>query len=496
MGRIRSFLKWATRSHRRRSKPRQGTLGLSRYQRRLRMESLEVRTLLSVAPLNVALISDAVAQAQQVRAAAATGTIAIVYHADTMTTAGLVNLLASVSAEHGGDPIANLAIVAHGASGEIDLGKSDDLTLASLAGQAAALERLRSVFASDACLDVYSCDVAAGASGKTFVNELAGVTGATVYASDNRVGNVPGADLHLDYHAGNVVASTDLFSVREIEAIPALCLLSMNTTYYNSPNNLDAADANVGQCTWYVYGRIQETGLITAAKLSSTLNAAGVPIFEGSANTWYSDATSSGAKAAGFTTGATSKPDAIAYWNTGGNNHVAFVEDSYADVTESNNTPASASSIPADGGQVVIDGYVGYPYVKLHQSADATSTTLWAIPQFTVMYVTGSPQNAGGYQWFPLSAEDGNSNHTGWAALLDANTGLAATNNFIWNFTGIQLSPGAAWLGTPSGYIYLPSQDPAQTVSISARTAGSRSQRHQSRSAERRGTQVGRACRT
>ena len=114
------------------------------------LEPLEDRCLLSVAPLNVALISDAVAQAQQVRAAAANGTIAIVYHADTMTTSGLVNLLASVSAAHGGAPIGHLAIVAHGSPGEIDLGKADDLSLATLPSQAAALEQLRSVLTSDA----------------------------------------------------------------------------------------------------------------------------------------------------------------------------------------------------------------------------------------------------------------------------------------------------------------------------------------------------------
>ena len=59
--------------------------------------------------------------------------------------------------------------------------------------QAAALERLRAVLTSNACLDLYSCDVAAGTSGKTFINDLAALTGAAVYASDNLVGTVPGA---------------------------------------------------------------------------------------------------------------------------------------------------------------------------------------------------------------------------------------------------------------------------------------------------------------
>ena len=55
------------------------------FHRLLRCEPLEDRSLLSVAPptilpLNVVLISDAVAQAQQIRAAAAMDTIPIVYH--------------------------------------------------------------------------------------------------------------------------------------------------------------------------------------------------------------------------------------------------------------------------------------------------------------------------------------------------------------------------------------------------------------------------------
>ncbi len=187
---------------------------------RLAMETLEERTLLS---LNVVLISDAVTQAQQIRAAAATDTIAIVYHAETMTTARMADLLASVSAAHSGDLIGHFGIVAHGGPGEIDLGSADDLSLATLPSQA-ALERLRSVLTSDARLDLYSCSVAAGTGGKTFVNELAAETGAAVFASDKPVGTVPGANLIWDYHTGQTAASSELLSEKEVEAIPELCL--------------------------------------------------------------------------------------------------------------------------------------------------------------------------------------------------------------------------------------------------------------------------------
>lgn len=226
-------------------KQRQNSLGISPYHRRLALEALEVRTLLAAAPLNVALISDAVAQAQQVRAAAAPGTIAIVYPSATMTTAGLDDLLASVCAAHNGDPIANLAIVAHGSSGEIDLGKGNVLSLVTLPGQSAALVRLRSVFTSDACLDLYSCSVAAGAEGRTFLEELAIDTGASVFASDHPVGTIPGADLTWDYNTGYPSASTELFT-NEIKAIPRLYLgSSPTTTTLADPANPSAVGQSV-----------------------------------------------------------------------------------------------------------------------------------------------------------------------------------------------------------------------------------------------------------
>lgn len=129
--------------------------------------------------------------------------------------------------------------------------------------------------------------------------------------------------------------------------------------------------------------------------------------------------------------------------------------------------------------QVVIDGVEGInqtphlnqAYVWLHSSRDASSATrIWQIPQFTVLYVTGSAIFDGTYQWFPLSANDGNSLHTGWAPLLDANTGAPVpqgTTDTTLNFTCIQLSAGAPWIPSatpPSGYIYLPPSDFTYTI--------------------------------
>ena len=248
--------------HDRNRKPHHRASNLSIHSRKLTLEPLEDRRMLSVSPLNIALISDAVAQAEQIQQAATEDTIAIIYDADTMTTSGLVDLVESVSAAHNGALIGHLGIVTHGASGEISLGTAEVLNLDTMQSHTADLEQLGSLLTDDARLDLYSCSVAADDSGKTFVDELSTVIGATIYASDDPVGTVAGADLVWEYHTSQMIANNDIFSVKKIAAIPELCFQSMNAMYYDSPNNAYASDANVGQCTWYVYGRIQETGLI------------------------------------------------------------------------------------------------------------------------------------------------------------------------------------------------------------------------------------------
>ena len=194
--------------------------------RRLFLEGLEGRWLLSARPLDLVLISDSVTQAEQIRVAAAKDTIALIYHTDTMTAEGLVDLVASVSAANDGAPIAHLGIVAHGHAGGIDLGKDGGLSLASLPRQIVALDRLRAELTTDARLDLYACSVAAGDAGKAFVDTVASLTGATVYASDNPIGNVPGADFVWEYRTGGPADGKNLFTVQQLESIPRLLLLS------------------------------------------------------------------------------------------------------------------------------------------------------------------------------------------------------------------------------------------------------------------------------
>src|SRR4051794_25554140 len=96
--------------------------GRARKPRRapLTITSLEDRV--TPAALRVALVSDAVAQAGAVAAAARPGVIVQVYDAARTSTTGLVGLLGQISAAHGGERIDQLALVAHGAAGRVAVG--------------------------------------------------------------------------------------------------------------------------------------------------------------------------------------------------------------------------------------------------------------------------------------------------------------------------------------------------------------------------------------
>src|SRR5207302_1474114 len=71
---------------------------------------------------------------------------------------------------------------------------------------------------------LFSCWVAAGAGGKALVDELSALTGAAVFASDDAVGTVPGADFIWEYRTEPVSESRELFSADALDAIAGLSL--------------------------------------------------------------------------------------------------------------------------------------------------------------------------------------------------------------------------------------------------------------------------------
>lgn len=83
--------------------------------------------------------------------------------------------------------LAAVHVVAHGTAGTVDLGSAilDDATLAAYAGE---LATTGAALRPGAGLDLWSCDVAAGPAGETFVRDLAAATGAGVAAASHLVG--------------------------------------------------------------------------------------------------------------------------------------------------------------------------------------------------------------------------------------------------------------------------------------------------------------------
>ena len=85
--------------------------------------------------------------------------------------------------------LASIAIVGHGAAGQIDVGGAT-LDAADLSNDADALSRIGAALAPGGQLDLYACNTAAGASGQAFIDDLSKAAGGVdVVASTHLVGS-------------------------------------------------------------------------------------------------------------------------------------------------------------------------------------------------------------------------------------------------------------------------------------------------------------------
>jgi hypothetical protein len=99
-------------------------------------------------------------------------------------------------AEGAGVEIASLSILSHGAPGAFELG-NEWITTASAALRPEVWRGLGSVLAPRARINLFGCNVAApGGDGRGLLDELARLTGAVVFASDNVTGR--GGDWELE----------------------------------------------------------------------------------------------------------------------------------------------------------------------------------------------------------------------------------------------------------------------------------------------------------
>lgn len=110
--------------------------------------------------------------------------------------------------------IRQLHLVTHAAAGELYLGATA-LDLVTPTGQN-NLESWQQALSVDADILLYGCNLAEGAAGRSWVDQLARLTGADVAASQDATGNGPAADWDLEYRVGTL-ESTLLFSQGDVD---------------------------------------------------------------------------------------------------------------------------------------------------------------------------------------------------------------------------------------------------------------------------------------
>src|SRR6185312_4116737 len=108
-------------------------------------------------------------------------------------------------------------IVAHGRAGQIDLG-SARLSSANLGGYADALARIGGALNDGGDILLYSCDVARGEAGRSFIEKLADITGADVAGAAHPVGaSALGGSFDLDLSSG-VIGTANPFAAHSLAA--------------------------------------------------------------------------------------------------------------------------------------------------------------------------------------------------------------------------------------------------------------------------------------
>ncbi|MGJ7517370.1 VCBS domain-containing protein [Pseudomonas baetica] len=98
----------------------------------------------------------------------------------------------------------SIQVLSHGASGQFTLGNRT-ITADNVDQLSKTLEQWRNNLTQGADIQLYGCDIGAGAAGKTLVTELARWTGADVAASSNDTGSTAaGGDWTLETRVGDI----------------------------------------------------------------------------------------------------------------------------------------------------------------------------------------------------------------------------------------------------------------------------------------------------
>jgi VCBS repeat-containing protein len=124
--------------------------------------------------------------------------------------------------------LASVSIFSHGSDGALQLGNTS-LTGDNLVDYAGVLQSWVGAFSEAGDLLLYGCDLAADATGQSFVSQIAALTGADVAASTDLTGNAAlGGDWELEFATGSIEA-TDLVNSSLVQVYAGVLDLSFSS---------------------------------------------------------------------------------------------------------------------------------------------------------------------------------------------------------------------------------------------------------------------------
>jgi hypothetical protein len=169
---------------------------------------------------SIVLISNLLDNADALAAAAQDDATVIWYDAASANI-GSINALLTDLVSSTGMQIDHLAILSHGSSGVLRLGPDEFWTVSTIEQDPTQWSVLGSLLDTDARIDLYGCSIGAGEQGRLFVDTLATITAATVWASDDLTGNVDGADWIFEVKSADD-SGAFLIDVSQLASTPIL----------------------------------------------------------------------------------------------------------------------------------------------------------------------------------------------------------------------------------------------------------------------------------
>jgi hypothetical protein len=152
--------------------------------------------------LNVVLISNALDEVQSLtEAAESQDATVVVYDGDQASLEDIAGLLSDL-VDSSGTEMSHLAILSHGTSGILELSSIQTVSAATVQSEADLWIEIGNLFAEDARIDLYGCEIGLGQKGACLVETIASITGVTVWASDDTTGSTQLGDWDLEVRTG------------------------------------------------------------------------------------------------------------------------------------------------------------------------------------------------------------------------------------------------------------------------------------------------------